>query len=135
MRIKSLAATPAFGSVNPEMARQHYNLFAYSLIETERIPIVILATVDSAGPGETRMDEWSVADAADEAILVPRSVGYAHYVAIGDAQSASLAHLMYMLFIIILVLFDWASGEKTDLDATQFEFDGQRDVGNGLAGG
>lgn len=106
-----------------------------SLIETERIPIVILATVDSAGPGETRMDEWSVADAADEAILVPRSVGYAHHVAIGDAQSASLAHLMYMLFIIILVLFDWASGEKTDLDTTQFEFDGRRDVGNGLAGG
>ena len=117
------------------MARQHYNRFADSLIQTEWIPIVILATVDSAGPGETRMDEWSVADAADEAILVPRSVGYAHHVAIGDAQSASLAHLMYMLFIIINYCYLTGHQGDTDLDASQFEFDGRRDVGNGLAGG
>ena len=48
-------------------------------------------------------------DAADETILVPRSVGYAHHVAIGDTQSASF----------------------TDFDAAQLEFDGRRNAGDG----
>lgn len=64
------------------------------------LPVVILATVNSAGTGETRMDERGVTDAADQTIFVPRSVGNAHHVPIGDTQSASFAHLLVRLISI-----------------------------------
>ena len=46
------------------------------------VPVVILAAVDSSGAGETGMDEGGVADATDEAVLVPRSVGHSHDITI-----------------------------------------------------
>ena len=57
------------------------------------VPVVILAAVDSSRAGETGMDEGGVADATDQAILVPGSVRHSHDVAIRNGQSASFAHL------------------------------------------
>jgi hypothetical protein len=52
------------------------------------------------------VDEGGVTNAADQTILVPGTVGDAHHVAVGDAQSAAFA----------------------DFDAAQLEFDGRRDA-------
>lgn len=60
---------------------------------TVRLPVVVLATVDPSGACETRMRQRSVADAADQTILVPRAVGHAHHVPIGDGQAAAFAYL------------------------------------------
>jgi hypothetical protein len=65
-----------------------------------------LTAVDSSGAGEARVDEGGVTNAADQTILVPGTVGDAHHVAVGDAQSAAFA----------------------DFDAAQLEFDGRRDA-------
>lgn len=78
-----------------------------SLYRSIYLPVVVLATVDPAGTREARMNERGVTDAADQTVLVPGPVGYAHHVAVGDTQSASLAHF----------------------DPAQFEFDCRRNAG------
>lgn len=80
---------------------------AYRIGLSIYLPVVVLATVDPAGTREARMNERGVTDAADQTVLVPGPVGYAHHVAVGDTQSASLAHF----------------------DPAQFEFDCRRNAG------